>query len=143
VSFSAGDRVTAGRLNRLQPRSYQAVATGTMVGPQSGVDVPGLSIPITTETDNAVYTAVLVADVDLTGSTTGLASVRLVVDGANASTFALFAAEVATDRATAAQTYRGTLGAAGDHVIKANATVMSNQQLNQYTSLLVTISEVV
>jgi hypothetical protein len=142
MSFLAGETVTAGRLNRVQPLAYQTTASGTLVGPQSGADVPGLSITFDTTADGATYQAVVVLDVDLTGATTGLASARIVVDGTNSSQFAVFAAEVSTDRATVAQTYQGTLGTAGSHTIKVAATPMTGQTINQYSSLMVTVFEV-
>jgi hypothetical protein len=142
MAFAAADDITADRLNRLQPKPYQATATGTVVGPQTGVDMPGLSITFDTETDNAVYQATLVMDVDLTASTTGLASGRILVDGTGSSLFAVFSGQVSTDRGTVAQTYQGTLGTAGSHTIKAAMTAMTGQTINQYSSLLVTIYEV-
>jgi hypothetical protein len=143
MAFDVSDDLTADRLNRLQPKPYQAVATGTVVGPQTAADMPGLSITFDTETDNAVYQAVLVIDVDLTASTTGLASGRIIVDGGGTSQFAVFSGQVSTDRGSVAQTYQGTLGTAGSHTIKAAVTAMTGQTINQYSSLMVTIYEVV
>jgi hypothetical protein len=143
VTILGGQKVPAGRLNKLQPTPYQAVATGTVVGPQTAVDMPGLSITFDTVSDNATYQAVLVMDVDLTASTTGLASGRIMVDGSGATQFAVFSGQVSTDRGTVAQTYQGTLGTAGEHTIKAAVTAMTGQTINQYSSLMLTIYEVV
>jgi hypothetical protein len=142
VAILAGETITAARLNRLQPVTYRAVSSGVLNGSVTSADIPGLSLPITTETAGARYTALLVVDVDLTGASTALASARLMVDGTALGEFATFGAEVSTDRGTVAQTYEGSFGSAGAHTVKAIATLAANQSINLYSSLLVTVYEV-
>lgn len=142
MAFQPGQIITANRLNRLQPTPYRVVATSALTGPQTNADIPGAVLNIVTETTGARYTAVLVVDVDLNGSTTALASARLLVDGAFQSEFAVFGAEVSTDRGSVTQTYEGTLGTAGAHTLKVAATLAANQSINLYTSLLITVYEV-
>ncbi|MEU7962359.1 hypothetical protein AB0D09_02650 [Streptomyces sp. NPDC049097] len=144
MGFLAGENITAGRLNRLQPKQYFAQASGTLGASQTSQDIPGVTVTFNTEQPNAIYTAHLVTDFDWDGGTTSLASSRIKVDGAfPINLFAVAQMSITTDRATNGQNYRGTLGSAGSHTITAVGTTSANQMINFYSSLLVVVYEVV
>ncbi|MFE0727956.1 hypothetical protein ACFW2X_06830 [Streptomyces antibioticus] len=139
--FLSGEMLTAQRLNRLQPKTYRAVATSTLVGAASSADVPGASVTLTTETASAIYVVDAWFDYDLTGATTLLGSGNVAVDGVIHTEFAVFQANVANDRSSVGHTYRGTLGAAGSHTLKLVASPVASQTVNIYSSITVTIYE--
>jgi hypothetical protein len=143
LAFAAGSRITAARLNRLQPKTYRAVASTLLSGAATNADVPGATVTFDTETANAVYTVTAVWDFR-DGATTANMSGNIKVDGVQQSEFAQFrqGPGTASDAATTAQTYRGTLGAAGSHTINMVATLVSGQTLQVYTSMIITIYEV-
>ncbi|MFJ9885926.1 hypothetical protein ACIQRW_08695 [Streptomyces sp. NPDC091287] len=145
MPISAGQTVTAGQLNRMQPVPYEASASGSLVGPQTGVDVPGATVTFTTTTDNAVAVVNTSFDFDFSAATTTLGSGRLVVDGVATTRFALFqqGPGASADRVVAGQDYRVDLGTAGSHTLVLNVTVPTGMTLNQYTAMVVTVYEVV
>lgn len=121
----AGQRITAGSLNRLQPTTYAAVATaatGNIVS-TTQTDVPGLSVTVVTTTANATYDVVGTFDV-LPGATSAsiYAFGFLVIDG-----IADFGVGIHgltnLNRDIATQTWHGTLGAAGSHTLKLTAAL--------------------
>jgi hypothetical protein len=143
MAFLAGENITAGRLNRLQPKPYIVKASGSLAASSTNVDVPGCSIPFTTEAANAIVQCSWSTDYDLTGATTTLASTRLFLDTATGSdVFNVFAAEVATDRASAAQFWQFTVSTAGAHTIKMQGTTPANMTLNIYTVIKLLVIEV-
>lgn len=145
MAFLAGDMFTATRANRLQPKTYRAAATAVLTGPQTNADVPGASVTFTTETANAVYKVDAVIDLRLTGATTALGSGNIAVDGTVQSEFGILrdGGGSSLTSATVSQVYRGTLGAAGSHTIKLVGSPATNQHINIYSSITVTIFEVV
>lgn len=144
MTFLAGDLVTAQRLNRLQPKPYVKVATGTLAGAVTNTDVPGCSITFTTETDGATVKCTWFSDFDLSGATTTIANNRLLLDSVTASdNFAMYAGEVTTDRGTVGNTWDFTIPIAGSHTIKVQASIPANMQMNIYTTLSLTVFEVV
>lgn len=145
MAFLAGEIVTAARLNRLQPATYYAVANSALSGPQTNADVPGCTVTFDTETDNAIYVCHTVFDYRLSGTPTTLGSGNIYVDGVIQSVFAVFRDGGGSLGSTAsvAQTYRGTLTTAGSHTLKMVASPVTGQQINIYSSILVTIYEVV
>lgn len=143
MGFLAGEDITAGRLNRLQPTTYWAQASGTVAASQTNVDVPGATLSITTQTANAQLEIVWFADFDMTGAGTATGSVRPFVGATGAPAFAVFGAEVTTDRGTPGNTWVTTVAAASTFTVKLVATTTANQTLNIYTTLKVTVTEVV
>jgi hypothetical protein len=148
MSFAAGQRVTAGQLNRIQPVDYEADATDLLLmSNTTAADIPGATVTVTTVADNAAYKVVGVFDAEvLVTSTTGLMVGKLVVDGTGASGTAVYGMDTA-DRATIVMTWTGTLGAAGDHTLKLqgnlSASISSGARFNKSTTkLTVTIKEV-
>lgn len=144
MSFLAGDLLTAQRVNRLQNKTYFDEATGILPASSTNVDIPGLSITFTTETDGAKVNCIWSADFNLTGATTSLANTRLLLDGVTpSSNFATFQAGVATDRGTTGQTCEFTIATAGSHTIKMQGTTPANMTVDLYTALTLIVSEVV
>lgn len=147
----AGDIVTAATLNRLQPKTYTALATSTLAAGSTDADVVGASVTFTTETNNAVYIAIADYQLIWTGAGTSSAIGKLSVDSS------IVTGQIATRQApgTAAdngdsealsRTWRGTLGTAGSHTIKLVATTGANQTISatsSATTLTVVVYEVV
>jgi hypothetical protein len=145
MAFLAGENITAGRLNRLQPKPYFVKATGSLAAGSTNADVPGCSIPFTTEAANAVVKCSWSTDYDLSGASTTLASSRLLLDGATGSdvfTINQENAGGANDRITAAQFWQFTVASAGAHTIKMTATTPANVTINVYTVIELLVIEV-
>ncbi|MFD6587257.1 hypothetical protein ACFWED_10290 [Streptomyces anulatus] len=142
----SGQKVTAGQLTRLQPRPYRSGSqTSALTGPLTNADVPGISIPFTTETPGALLTATIVCDFDPTTTVTGLSSGRLWVDGVGVGEFAVYqqGPGAAGDRGSTPQTYREVIPTAGNHTAKLVVTLATGVNLNVYSSLLLTVYEAV
>ncbi|MEU2799062.1 hypothetical protein [Streptomyces sp. NPDC007117] len=144
----AGQIVTAGQLNRMQPRTYRAAATAALAGSATNADVPGATITLTTEMPNAVYVVDAWFDYRITSTSgTALGSGNISVDGAIESEYAVFrdshAGSGTSFTDSVGHTYRGTLPAAGSHTLKLVASPTTGQQVNIYSSITVTIYEVV
>lgn len=141
----AGQIVTAGQLNRIQPTTYKVAASGTVSGPVTGADVPGASITFSTSRPNAVVVAETVFDFDPSGSVTGISSGRLVIDGGAVGEYAVYQQGPGTggDRGTQPQNYREVLANSGTHTIKLVTNLGTGVVLNLYTTLIVTVYEVV
>jgi hypothetical protein len=144
MALDAGAVVTADELRRLQPTTYQAIATADLAGSVTTTDVTGATVTLTTETDDAVFVATGVFDFDLTGAVTTTGQGFLAVDGTRETAEALLGAEVSTDRGTTTQMWRGTLGTAGSHTLKLQGTLPANMEINAtHTTLTITIYEVI
>ncbi|MFJ9887186.1 hypothetical protein ACIQRW_15130 [Streptomyces sp. NPDC091287] len=121
----AGQTVTAGQLNRMQPVPYEAIASSAtaVLATTTIVDVPGATVTLTTTTPNAIYRVTGIFDV-LPGAT----SASVLVFGflnVNGTTDTGVAIQGLTSsmRATVSQTWRGTLAAAGSHTLKLQASL--------------------
>lgn len=143
MAFLAGEDITAGRLNRLQPKKYIVYQTSTLTGAVTNTLVPGCTISITNETAGATWTCWWALDFDLTSATTSAGTGRARVDGILATTFGVYAAEVTTDRATPGNFATGTLATAAAHTFELVATLPANMQLATQSALLIEITEVV
>ncbi|AWL39661.1 MULTISPECIES: hypothetical protein [unclassified Streptomyces] len=144
----AGQVVTAQQLNRLQPKTYRAVATSALSGAATNADVPGATITLTTETANAVYVVDAWFDYRVTSTSgTALGSGNVAVDGAIQGEYAVFrdshAGSGASFTDSVGHTYRGTIPTPGTHTLKLVASPSAGQQVNVYSSITVTIYEVV
>lgn len=145
MALLAGDILTAQKAGRLKPTPYWKAATGSL-GASSGsnADVPGATITFNTETNLAVVQVVWFVDADLSGATTTSMSSRTLLDNITPSdTFAMFGAEVGTDRGTPGQSHMFTIPTAGSHTIKVQATTPANFVVNVYTTLSLLVHEVV
>lgn len=143
MAFLAGENITAGRLNRLQPKKSIVYQTAPLVGAVTNTLVPGCTISITNETAGALWTCWWSLDYDLTTATTATGTGRARVDGVLATTFAPWAAEVGTDRATVGNVATGSLASAGPHTFDLVATLPAGIQLATQSALLIEITEVV
>lgn len=146
MPFASGQRISAARLNRLQPVTYEAVASGTLTLNTSLADVPGAFITLTTLTVGAIYIAEGSFDINIATAAAGqLAEGHLDVDGADQTARALKQMN-ATDRATVSQRWRGTLPTAGAHTLKLRGVRGASGAasiVTTHTKLQVTIYEVV
>ncbi|MFD3654326.1 hypothetical protein [Streptomyces sp. NPDC058620] len=148
MPIPAGGIVTAGQLGRIQPRTYRAPATGILAGSVTNADVPGATVTFSTEAANATYVVDAWFDFRVTGTSgTALGSGNIHVDGTLEAEYAVFrdshAGSAAGTGSSVGHTYRGTLPAAGSHTIKLVASPSVGQQVNIYSSVTVTIYEVV
>lgn len=147
MPFASGQRLTPARLNRIQPVTYEAVASGTLTLGTALADVAGAAVTLTTTTAGAVWVAEATFDMNVATAGAGvLAEGHLDVDGVDQTARAL-KSMAAVDRATAAQRWRGTLAAAGSHTlklrgIKSGAAGVASI-VTTHTKLQVTIYEVV
>ncbi|MFI1001981.1 hypothetical protein ACIP10_15305 [Streptomyces galbus] len=143
MGYLAGERMTAGRTNRLQTKPYGAVGSGTVAASQTGADIPSATLTLTTETANARYKADCTFDC-LGSGAGGITTARLVVDGTAQSPLATFQPTAANQRGTISQTYQGTLPAAGSHTLKLIATTGNTTTVQGANcSIVVEIYEVV
>jgi hypothetical protein len=149
MTFAAGQRVTAGQLNRLQPTTYEGIATSALtMTTTTATDVPGATVTLTTTADNAAYTVIAIFDADVLATSTSVLMLgKLVVDGTSQSGTAVYGMDTA-DRATITMTWTGTLGTAGSHTFKLqgnlSGALATGGRFNQSdTKLTVTIAEVV
>ena len=144
MPFAPGQFITAQRLNRLQPKTYWAAATGGVATSLSGVDVPGTSIPITIETDGATISFVWIGAIYATTSTTGATTVRVNFDGNLSPTFVVSEPKDASTKVTAANTWSFTVATAGAYTPKLVATTQTGATISTaYTSIMATVTEVV
>lgn len=142
----AGEIVTGGRLMRLQTRTYNISPSGNLTVTTSVQDIPGCSITLTTETDNAGYAVSAAVDCSVTSTdASSLIEARLEIDGVEQLGRAVHAMDTAT-RDTVSQFWDGTLTSAGSHTFKLTAARGSGGAgsiPNSNTKLRVTITEVV
>lgn len=144
MAFQAGERMTAARLNRLQPKTYSAVGSGTLTGAQSNADVTDATITLTTEVANATYKAWCVWDCITTNTASGTLLARMSLDGSALTPLATFNGPDSGERGTIGQHYSGTLTASGSHTFKLIASPNANQQVQgTNSSIMVEITEVV
>jgi hypothetical protein len=148
MAFLAGEIVTAGRLNRLQPVTYEAIASSLLtMTTATPADVPGASVSLTTTADNAAYKVIGVFDAEVLATSTSVLMLgKLVVDGTSQSGVAVYGMDT-LDRATVIMTWTGTLGSAGSHTLKLQgnltASLATGGRFNQGdTKLTATITEV-
>ena len=119
MPFAAGEIITAGRLNRLQPVPREAAATNDLTLTTAEQDILGASITVITQTANAVYLAYGVFDMSATTGAAGVIMVgRLAVDGVSDTEEAHADGSTTGARITASQDWRGTLATAGSHTLK-------------------------
>ena len=148
MAFLAGDILTAQRINRLQPKSYPAIkSSGNVAASQSAVDVPGLAQAFTTETNGATVDVWWFVDM-LNGTTPPLASVqgstRAFLDSVTGSDeFTVWTQVTDRGRGQIGNVWTFTVPTAGAHSIKIVATTPANMTINQYSSLKITVNEVV
>ncbi|TLQ45748.1 hypothetical protein [Streptomyces marianii] len=149
MPFFAGQTLTAGQMERVQPRFFEGAASGALaVSTTTYADIPGATVTFDTAAANAKFKAEAIFDaVVSTTSGTNLMVGRLVVDGTpDAGGLAVYAMDTA-DRATIAQQWTGTLASAGSHTLKLQGACTAGGSgngsfLQSDTKLIVTINEV-
>ncbi|MFH9610415.1 hypothetical protein [Streptomyces sp. NPDC017448] len=119
----AGQIVTAGQLNRMQPRVEAAGASAALTATTTYELIPGCSIPLTTQAPGATYSAIAVFDCSVTTAhATNLMVGRLVVDGSPQNGLAIHAMDT-LDRDTVTMVWSGTLPAAGSHTLHLEGVI--------------------
>lgn len=144
MGFAAGETVTAGKLNRLQPKTYFGVSSSDLAGAVTDTDIPGCTVTFTTVTDNATFDATGFVDFDNTGAITSVATAVLVVDGAAQSGLIVYQQGLSSDQMSPGGMWNGTLAAAGSHTLKLIATLPAGiSARNPHSKLRVNITEIV
>jgi hypothetical protein len=113
----------------------------------AAVDIPGCSVTVETEEDNARFTAWGFFDMQMiaTSSTTGVGV--LDVDGSDESRQAIFNGLTSGARQTVGQCWTGVLATAGFHTFKLQGFIGAGTTLHvrantPHTTLTVTVREV-
>lgn len=145
MGILAGETTPAGKLQRLQPTTVWVQATSTVSASQTNADVPGCTLTFTTQTAGAQVTIRWTGDIRCTNAAATFSSIRANIDAGAATSpvFVLFQGSAAGQGSTGAQTWVTTLASAGSHTIKLQATTSTNTVVQTYTTLTVTITEVV
>lgn len=141
MSFSPGQFITAQRLNRLQPAMYWSQCSGAISIVGSG-DVTGTPTSITVQTNGASAAFHWTVAVYATGAMSANANTQAFWDVNSSPTFALAQHGANGDKTTAAANWLTTIPTAGTYTFKLRYTVVTNSQMQIYTSMLVVISEV-
>lgn len=141
----AGQIVTAGQLNRMQPKPYAAAATGPLTASTAYTLIPGCTLTIATTVPGAIWTATGVFDCNVTTvHATNLMVGRLTVNGSSDSGLAIHAMDT-LDRDTVAMLWGpGTLAAAGNHVFNMEGVINGSGGAGgflAYSRLAVTVYE--
>jgi hypothetical protein len=142
MGFLAGERITAGRLNRLQPKEFFVYQTAELAGATTNVLVPGMTLNFDTEAPNATYSITWFLDFDITTAHTGTSLGRARLNGVNVATYAAFAGEVVTDRGTPGNQHKGVITNAGSHTFDVVATLQAGCKLFAMSSVLLRVTEV-
>lgn len=128
-----------------KPMILSAAATATMDLTTTEVDITGATITFTTLKANARFMCTgsfYFASIGVANS--GVASGKLSVDGANQPAFANFTGDVATPaRQNLAQTWIGTLAAAGSHTLKLRGVGASATAAHRINATSTTITVMV
>lgn len=144
MGYLAGERMTAARTNRLQPRTYGAVGSTNLALTTSEQDIAGATVTVTSETPGAIYVVRADFSFDITSATTAFASGLCYLDGAALTGNARWSGEVATDFGPATFGWRGAVGAAGSHTWKLRGVMSSGTGITilaAFTTLTVVIYE--
>lgn len=146
MAIAAGERITAARLNRLQPVDYHAVASASLTRTTTAyADITGATVTFTTTTANASYRVIAVFDCAVgTSSATTDMNGRIDVDGVAGTGLAKHQMDN-LDRDSVTLTEKGTLASAGSHTIKlqgALSAAAGSGTFQTTTNILVIITEV-
>jgi hypothetical protein len=146
MAFLSGERITAARLNRLAPVTYEALASGSLTRTTTTyADVPDATVTFTTVAANAVI--VVDAEFDCavgTTSTTTDMNGRIMVDGVAGVRLSKHQMDT-LDRDTDYMFEKFTLAAAGSHTVKlqgALSAAAGSGTFQVFTSIKVTVYEV-
>jgi hypothetical protein len=121
MSFTAGQKLRASDLNKIQPVLYTAIQTGNGGGVQTitttEADCLGATVTFTSLTA-AVCEITAFWDIDVTTGGVTVCQGRIAVDGVTLSQEAHFSAITTASRCTAGRTWKFTLGGSGSHTVK-------------------------
>lgn len=143
MAFAPGQFITAQRLNRLQPKTYWASASGTFPISQSLVDIPGTSMSIVVETAGATVAIDWSVSVYASGSMASSASARAWFGTDSSPVYSLFQSTAANEKASVANTWMTTVPTAGTYTAKLVGSTPVNATMSNYGSIKVVVSEVV
>lgn len=141
---AAGDPIFASDVLRARPKPVWDSASAGVGASLTNSPMPGISIVFTTETAGADLTLHWTMDADPGAATTVLHSSKPQIVGSGtaaaygtitAPVFATFEAEVATDRATASNSWSAPLGPAGTYTITLLVNTPANGGINLYTTV--------
>lgn len=146
MSFLSGERITAARLNRLAPVTYEAIESGILTRTTTTyADIPDATVTFSTVAANAVIVVdaefdcavgTLSAGTDMNG--------RVMVDGVAGTRLAKHQMDD-EDRDSVYMFEKFTLASAGSHTVKlqgALSAASGSGTFQAFTSLKVTVYEV-
>lgn len=143
MSFAPGQYITAQRLNRLQPKTYWAQASGTFAASQTNQDVAGTTIPITIETDGATVDVSWAISISGAASPmASLASARVFFGSDSSPVYAVGQYATSGEKGSHAQFWATTVPTAGTFNAKIQATTPASTTFTVYTSIKVVVTEV-
>jgi hypothetical protein len=143
MAFSPGQFITAQRINRLQPKPFWAAANSTVAASATNADVPGCTMSITVETAGATAVFSWSTVWYYTGLPSNLSSSRVLWDVNASPILAINQDSASGDKGQGSQHWLTTIGTAGTYTFKMQTTTSTNQAAQIYSSMLVTIYEVV
>jgi hypothetical protein len=141
MSFLPGQIITAQRLNRLQPKTYWSVASGSVSTVSSG-NLAGTAISITTETDGATAACSWTAGVYATGAMASNSSTQAKYDLATAPVFALGQYSANGEKGISANFWSTSIATAGTYTFQLAYSNVANGVVSFYSTLMVVITEV-
>lgn len=146
MAYLAGDILTAQRTNRLQPKRDYTKSSGNVAASQSGVDVPGTTLSFTVETSGAELLVWFTVDFDNTaspGANVGSARVSFDAGAAFTDAFAIYGANITDGRATVSGFGQFEGLAVGAHTVRIVVTTPAAMIVNQYSTIMYQLFEVV
>ena len=143
MAFSPGQFITAQRLNRLQPATYWAAANSTVGASATNTDMPGVTMSITVQTSGATAVFSWSTVFYFTAAAGGIASSRVLWDVNVSPILVATQGPTANEKIQGAQFWQTTIGTAGTYTFKMQVTTPTNTAAQVYSSLLVTIYEIV
>jgi hypothetical protein len=143
MSFSPGQFITAQRINRLQPKSYWAAASGTVPVSSTNADVPGCTMSITVETAGATASFAWSTAFYNTGAATTLSSSRVLWDVNASPVLALNEDSATTDRGQGAMVWQTLIGTAGTYTFKMQVSTAALTLVQVYSAMTVVIYDIV
>lgn len=145
MAFLSGERLSAARLNRIQPTTYYAQASTFLALSTTYADVPGATVTFSTIADFA--TIVVDAEFDSAVGSFDTATEmngRIMVDGVAGSALSKHQMDT-VDRSSVFTQEQFTLAAAGSHTVKlqgAKSAAGGSGNMQVFTSIKVTVYEV-
>ncbi len=144
MTILAGDIITAATLRRLQPTTYSAACSSSLVGSATDQDIVGATITLTTETDAAIVEIKAAVSYNWTANT-AVSTVECWQASTPLTGKAICDPDNTTGRVTAYQQWKVNPGAAGSYTFKlVGESVPANMTIDAtHTTIHCTVTEAV